>query len=104
MPAAMVRDEGCSGRLPAQRVDQHSAHGVEEEDVAGPEEVGMEQPDDQQPSHPAVVATRLGPPHSVQSTRSGFGRSPAPEDPWLDDQIIGNPGSYVIRARCAEKC
>ena len=104
MPAAMVRDEGCSGRLPAQRVDQHSVHGVEEEDVAGPEEVGVEQPDDQQPSHPAVVAPRLGPLHSVQSTRSGFGRSPAPEDPWLGDQVIGNPGSHVIRARCAGKC
>ena len=54
-----------AGRLPPQRIDQHPADRVEKQDVAGPEQVGVQQPDDRQPRHPAVVrppgAARPGP-------------------------------------------
>ena len=76
------REQGCPQRhqpprrQAAQRVDQHAAHRVGEEDVAVPEQVGVEQPDDQQPAHAPVVhpagaaAARLGPPRHQDDARA----------------------------------
>ncbi|MHC4992199.1 MAG: hypothetical protein ACYTGC_14600, partial [Planctomycetota bacterium] len=47
-------DEGNRRQTP-QRIDDHPAHGVQHEDVAEPDEVGMDETDEQQPRHAAIV-------------------------------------------------